>query len=56
MLICNDYIKLLANFPPRPITSEEELELTQNMIDKLLDQGKLNEKDYLNVLGALVYE
>lgn len=50
------YIKLLANFPPRPITSEEELELTQNMIDKLLDQGKLNEKDYLNVLGALVYE
>jgi len=28
------------------------------MIDKLLDQGKLSqdEKDYLNVLGALVYE
>lgn len=58
MLVSNDYIELLTNFPPRPITSEEELELTQNMIDKLLDQGKLSqdEKDYLNVLGALVYE
>ncbi|MBE9144785.1 hypothetical protein [Planktothrix mougeotii] len=49
---------MLANFPPRPITSEEELELTQTIIDKLLDKGKLSqdEKDYLNVLGALVYE
>ncbi|CAD5980032.1 hypothetical protein PCC9214_04595 [Planktothrix tepida] len=58
MLIYNDYIKLLANFPPRPITSEEELELTQTVIDQLLDKGKLtqDEKDYLNVLGALVYE
>ncbi|HAN76144.1 MAG TPA: transcriptional regulator [Planktothrix sp. UBA8402] len=58
MLASNDYIELLTNFPPRPITSEEELELTQNMIDQLLDQGKLSqdEKDYLNVLGALVYE
>ncbi|MEL0590771.1 MAG: transcriptional regulator [Planktothrix rubescens PR222] len=58
MLVSNGYIELLTNFPPRPITSEEELELTQNMIDKLLDQGKLSqdEKDYLNVLGALVYE
>ena len=58
MLVSNDYIELLTNFPPRPITSEEELELTQNMIDQLLDQGKLSqdEKDYLNVLSALVYE
>ncbi|VXD24350.1 conserved hypothetical protein [Planktothrix serta PCC 8927] len=58
MLISNDYIKLLTSFPPRPITSEEELELTQTRIDQLLDQGKLSqdEKDYLNVLGALVYE
>ncbi|CAD0232149.1 MULTISPECIES: helix-turn-helix domain-containing protein [Planktothrix] len=58
MLASNDYIELLTNFPPRPITSEEELELTQNMIDQLLDQRKLSqdEKDYLNVLGALVYE
>lgn len=38
MLVSNGYIELLTNFPPRPITSEEELELTQNMIDKLLDQ------------------
>ncbi len=58
MLVSNDYIELLTSFPPRPITSEEELELTQNMIDQLLDQEKLSqdEKDYLNVLGALVYE
>ncbi len=58
MLVSNDYIELLTSFPPRPITSEEELELTQNIIDQLLDQGKLSqdEKDYLNVLGALVYE
>ena len=58
MLVSNGYIELLTNFPPRPITSDEELELTQNMIDQLLDQGKLSqdEKDYLNVLGALVYE
>lgn len=58
MLVFNDYIQLLTSFPPRPITSEEELELTQTVIDKLLDKGKLSqdEKDYLNVLGALVYE
>jgi len=42
MLASNDYIELLTIFPPRPITSEEELELTQNMIDQLLDQGKKN--------------
>lgn len=58
MLVSNDYIKLLTTFPPRPIKSEEELEATQNIIDQLLDQEKLSqdEKDYLNVLGTLVYE
>lgn len=58
MLVSNDYIKLLTTFPPRPIKSEEELEATQDIIDQLLDQEKLSqdEKDYLNVLGALVYE
>lgn len=58
MLVSNDYIKLLTTFPPRPIKSEEELEATINIIDQLLDQEKLSqdEKDYLNVLGTLVYE
>ncbi len=58
MLVSNDYIKLLTTFPPRPIKSEEELEATQDIIDQLLDQEKLSqdEKDYLNVLGTLVYE
>lgn len=52
------YIQLLQKFPPRPITSEEDLETTQSVIDKLLDQTHLTqeESDYLNVLGALVFE
>lgn len=52
------YIQLLQKFPPRPINSEEDLEVTQSIIDKLLDQPKLTpeESDYLNVLGALVFE
>lgn len=52
------YIELLKTFPPRPITSEEELLATQRVIDNLLDQADLSpdERDYLNVLGALVYE
>lgn len=52
------YIELLKTFPPRPITSEEELLVTQQVIDDLLDQAELtpDERDYLNVLGALVYE
>jgi len=52
------YIELLKTFPPRPITSEEELLATQRVIDDLLDRAELtpDERDYLNVLGALVYE
>ncbi len=52
------YIDLLASFPPRPINSEEEFLATQKVIDSLLDKGELtpDERDYLNVLGALVYE
>lgn len=58
MTVANAYIELLAQFPPRPITSEEELEATQVVIDSLLDQEELtpDEKDYLNVLGSLVYD
>lgn len=59
MLTSNDtYLKLLQSFPPRPITSEAELAATQKVIDSLLDRDKLtaDERDYLNLLGTLVYE
>ena len=58
MVISNDYLSLLKKYPPRPITSEQELEDTQQVIDSLLDKPKLSkdESDYLNVLGTLVYE
>ena len=52
----NQYLELLKSFPPRPITSEDDLIKTQNIIDSLIDQGELtqDEQDYLNVLGSLV--
>lgn len=52
------YIDLLQTFPPRPIKSESELLATQKVIDALIDHAPLtpDEEDYLNVLGALVYE
>lgn len=54
----NAYLELLTSFPPRPITSEEELIATQKVIDSLIDKGELtpDEQDYLNVLGTLVSE
>ena len=54
----SDYIELLKTFPPRPITGEEELMATQEALDSLLDKGELtpDERDYLHVLGMLVYE
>jgi HTH-type transcriptional regulator / antitoxin HigA len=52
------YTSLLQRFAPRPIRSEDQLEAVQAVIDSLLDQSQLppEEKDYLNVLGTLVYE
>ena len=52
------YIDLLITFPPRLIKSEEDLSATQDVIDSLIDRGSLtpDEKDYLNLLGTLVYE
>jgi HTH-type transcriptional regulator/antitoxin HigA len=52
------YIELLTAFPPRPISDESELIATQKTIDSLLDKGELtpDERDYLNLLGMLVYE
>ncbi|MGL5796517.1 MAG: helix-turn-helix domain-containing protein [Waterburya sp.] len=52
------YIELLKQFPPRTITNDEQLEATQATIERLLDRNQLSpeESDYLNVLGALVFE
>jgi HTH-type transcriptional regulator/antitoxin HigA len=52
------YIDLLAEFPPRPIYSDSELEAVQTVIDELIDRGKLNadEEDYLSLLGTLVHQ
>ena len=56
--LSNYYIKLITTFPPRPITNEEELIATQNQINSILDQGNItqDDKDYLKVLGTLVYD
>ena len=49
---------MITAFPPRKITSEEELAITQNIIDSLLDQERLtpDERDYLHLLGLVVSE
>jgi HTH-type transcriptional regulator/antitoxin HigA len=58
MLHTDTYIELLKAFPPRTIKTEEDLEATQNVVDRLIDKGKLtqDERDYLNLLGTLIYE
>lgn len=52
------YIELIITFAPRPITNEAELIATQNRINSILDKGNLtqDDKDYLKVLGTLVYD
>ena len=52
------YIDLLQAFPPRPIKSDEELLAAHNTIDSLIDNAPLtlDEQDYLDLLGTLVYE
>ena len=35
------YLALLENFPPRPISSEEQLEATQEVIDSLISRPQL---------------
>ena len=56
--ISDRYVELLIQFPPRSIESEADLIATQTVIDRLLDAKILTseEKDYLNLLGMLVYE
>ena len=52
------YIELINSFPPRPINNQAELITTQNKINSILDKQNLtqDDKDYLRVLGILVYE
>lgn len=58
MQVSETYRQLLAQFPPRPINTEEELDATQAVINQLLDQPELtpDEEDYLDLLGTLVYD
>jgi HTH-type transcriptional regulator / antitoxin HigA len=58
MFATDKYLELLKQYPPRPIHSDEDLELMQEVINGLLDKPKLTaeEREYLNVLGALIYE
>lgn len=54
----NSYIELLQKFPPRPIKSETDLLVVQEVIDAVLDSGEMTpeKQDYINVLGILVHE
>lgn len=52
------YRQLLQQFPPRPIKSDEQLEIMQERVNSLLDKPELtlDEQDYLDVLGTLIYQ
>jgi len=54
----NSYIELLKKFPPRPIKSEADLFLVQEVVDNLIDSQEITpeKQDYINVLGMLIYE
>ncbi len=58
MFAADKYLELLKQYPPRPIHNEEDLEMMQQVINRLLDKPQLTaeEREYLNVLGALIYE
>ena len=63
MFNTDKYLKLLKQYPPRPIHNKEELENTEKVISSFLDKIKLDkieltieEREYLSVLGALIYE
>ena len=58
MFATDKYLELLKQYPPRPIHDEEDLEMMQQVINRLLDKPQLTveEREYLNVLGALIYE
>lgn len=58
MFVTDNYLVLLHKFPPRPIRNDKELEATQEVVNSLLDKPSLTaeERDYLNVLGTLIYD
>jgi len=58
MFDTDKYLELLKQYPPRPIHDEEDLEMMQEVINRLLDKPQLTveEREYLNVLGSLIYE
>lgn len=57
MVLTKKYIQLLQDFPPHSITSKEDLEAVQVVIDNLLNKPNLSieERDHLNLLSDLVY-
>ncbi len=63
MFDTNKYLELLKQYPPRPIYDKEKLENTEKVISSFLDkiildkiQLTIEEREYLNVLGTLIYE
>lgn len=58
MFATDKYLELLKQYPPPPIHNEEDLEMMQEVINRLLDKPQLTveEREYLNVLGSLIYE
>jgi HTH-type transcriptional regulator/antitoxin HigA len=58
MFATDKYLELLKQYPPRPIHNEEDLEMMQEVINRLLDKPQLTveEREYLNVLGSLIYD
>ena len=58
MFDTDKYLELLKQYPPRPIHNKEELENTEKVISSFLDKLQLTieEREYLSVLGALIYE
>ena len=54
----DDYLNLVMDFPPRPITNDSEWENIQQRINTILDKKQLtqDDRDYLRVLGMLVYD
>jgi HTH-type transcriptional regulator / antitoxin HigA len=54
----SNYLQLINAFPPRPISNEAELLATQKQINLVIDRSNLttDDRDYLKILGMLVYE
>ncbi|MFM6898214.1 MAG: transcriptional regulator, partial [Microcystis panniformis] len=41
MFATDKYLELLKQYPPRPIHNEEDLEMMQEVINRLLDKPQL---------------